>query len=77
MLDALFCFVFIKINSSLLLFANDKEKKVCGAKISSLVQHLDLKPNCTSVMRFLDLHTKSRYPVFNRCPVKTLLVVIE
>lgn len=43
MLYALFCFVVIKkMNSSILLFANDKVNKVCGAKITSLVQHLDL-----------------------------------
>lgn len=60
MLHALFCFVLCKkkMNSSLLLFANDKVNKVCGAKIASLVQHLDLKPNCALVLRFLDLHTQ-------------------
>lgn len=45
MLHAWFCFVVIKkMNSSILLFANDKVNKVlvCGAKITSLVQHLDL-----------------------------------
>lgn len=46
------------MNSSLLLFANDKVNKVCGAKITSLVQHLDLKPNCALVTRFLDLYTQ-------------------
>lgn len=46
------------MNSSILLFANDKVNKVCGAKITSLVQHLDLNPTCALVTRFLDLHTQ-------------------
>lgn len=53
------CIVLIffnkKMNSSLLLLANDK---VCKAKITSLVEHSDLKPNCASITRFLDLHTQ-------------------